>query len=226
MCAAATAPATQPDPNRAGAGIPSRIGRLLCLVRGLIDYGKELAGAIQQRGAVPHAALVTNAFGTHDIAQILAHITRGLHRAAALEARLDRRAASGRDLGTASTPASSAPARRKPGATQPPAQRAALPDDPRLARLPTPKEIVAGVRHRPIGIVIANICRDLGITPGQVDNALWDELVHAIVAHGGNLADFYRSMNHRCLGHSRGGTPPARPAASPQFPASDDTNRP
>jgi hypothetical protein len=61
-------------------------------------------------------------------------------------------------------------------------------EDPRFARLPTEAEIAAEVRGRPVGAVIVDICRDLGITPGQLDRAFWDELSHAIIAYGGNLA--------------------------------------
>ena len=41
--AAASPPTTQPDPQ------PSRAGRLLALVRKLIDYGKELVATIRER---------------------------------------------------------------------------------------------------------------------------------------------------------------------------------
>ena len=43
--------------------------------------------------------------------------------------------------------------------------------EPRIVRLPTPAEITADqVRRRPIGAVLADICRDLGIT---TDHPLW-----------------------------------------------------
>ena len=41
-------PTTEPDPPRAGADMPSRLGRVLNLVRKLIDYGKQLADTLQK----------------------------------------------------------------------------------------------------------------------------------------------------------------------------------
>src|SRR5512147_1643622 len=87
MSAAATNSTHHPAPNPAGADQQGPAGRLLNLVRRLIDYGKELAATFQRRG--PDAELAHN-FGTTDIGQILACITRGLQRAQALEARVVR----------------------------------------------------------------------------------------------------------------------------------------
>jgi hypothetical protein len=85
----AAAPDTPPDPAPAGAEKESRVGRLLALVRKLIDYGRELAATFQARDPATHA----RHFGTSDIALILARITQELHRARALEERLVRNAA-------------------------------------------------------------------------------------------------------------------------------------
>jgi hypothetical protein len=83
-------PASPPDPA-AGAPKESRVGRLLTLVRRLIDYGRDLAASLQQQGA---AAIPRQChFGTTDLALILARITQGLHRAQALEERITRNAA-------------------------------------------------------------------------------------------------------------------------------------
>ena len=78
--------------------MPAAIGRVLNVVRKLIDYGKELAATVQQRAATPGFALFARSFGTADLAVILARITNGLRRAAALEAGLCRRATRGQDL--------------------------------------------------------------------------------------------------------------------------------
>ena len=83
-----SAAATTPEPTTP----PSRSARLLSLVRKLIDYGKELAGTLRQC-APADLRLDAFRFGTSDLALILARITRGLHRATALEARLVRSAA-------------------------------------------------------------------------------------------------------------------------------------
>ena len=60
-----------------------------------------------------------------------------------------------------------------------------------IAGLPTEKEIAAEVRRRPIGAVIADICRDLGIMPYH---PLWTDLSTAILRHGGNLPRLWREI--------------------------------
>src|SRR5271165_5318849 len=150
------APPPDPDPHRANADTPSRLGRVLSLVRKLIDYGKQLVGTVQQRAAAPGFALFARPFGTADLAAILTRITSGLRRAAALEARLCLRAARGRDLTPSPirlpSPRGPRPARQvAPQDAQPEPQPADHAEDPRLARLPTKEEIAAEVRRRPIG---------------------------------------------------------------------------
>jgi len=187
------APSSRPDPHQdrpaAGCDAASRTGRLLGLVRKLIDYGKELAGTLRPHASPANLAIVTRNFGTADIAAILAFITRGLLRAAALEARLISRTA--REEAAAAR--SSAPSRRRPRAAQPAAPRV---DDAesRLARLPAPAHIAAEVRRRPIGAVLADICQDLGIVPSD---PLWQELSSAIIENGGSLATLFRDTFKR-----------------------------
>jgi hypothetical protein len=178
---AAAGPPNRPDPHpdrpAAGADAPSRTGRLLTLVRTLIAYGRHMAAALQQRTSATDLGDITRHFGTIDIGQIVASITRGLLRAAALEARLVSHPIRG--------PAASAtPSPRQPRATQPEDGSAAA-REPRIARLPTPGDIAAEIRRRPAGAVLADICRDLGIVPS---NPLWRELSAAIISYGGNLA--------------------------------------
>ena len=56
-----------PDPHQdrpaTGADAPIRTGRLLGLVRALIDYGRQLAGTLQQRTSATHLADVTRLGG-------------------------------------------------------------------------------------------------------------------------------------------------------------------
>lgn len=168
-------PTDEPDPPAPSRA--SRSARLLNLVRKLIDYGKELATTIRQRAVTdPHD--VSRRFGTADIARIVAMITRGLHRANALEDRIVRRAAH-LDAPTQGISSPHGPRSR------PPATPAAVePTDPTLARMPTPAQIAADVLRRPIGAVIADICRDLGIGPSD---PIWQEVRLAIIDNDGDL---------------------------------------
>ena len=180
---AAVGPSNRPDPHQdrpaTGADTPSRTGRLLTLVRTLINYGRHMAAARQQRTATDLAD-ITRHFGITDIGEIVARITRGLLRAAALEARL----VSHPIREPATLAILTAPSPRQPRAAQPEDGSAAA-GEPRIARLPTPGDIAAEIRRRPASAVLADICRDLGIVPS---NPLWRELSAAIISYGGNLA--------------------------------------
>jgi hypothetical protein len=188
MSAAATAPDPTPQPARWPASTDRRgcLARLLGLVRKLIDHGKQLAAAVGQRSLTDDPVLANCRFGTLDIALILSRITLALHRATALEARLLRSAA--RPDPTPQPPRVSSP--RPPRAPR----EAPAEADPRLARLPTAEQIAAEIRRRPVGAVIADICRDLGI---MADHPLWRELQLAIMLHGGNLARVLNDMFER-----------------------------
>jgi hypothetical protein len=200
---------------------PSRAGRLLGLIRQLIDYGRQLATTLRIN---PHA------FGTSDIALILARITRGLLRAEALEARVIR--------DTARLDADPAPP-HAPSHRSPPARTADRPTDATASReapvpgldpgldpgicLPTSEQIAAEVRRRPIGAVIADICRDLGIMPSH---PLWPELQRLIIRYGGNLANLVKDILNRAFPRHAASGPPAWPAPSPQSPGPSSTGPP
>jgi hypothetical protein len=189
---------------------PTPSDRLLRLVRKLIDYGKQLGAALTQRTA--DLASVTRDFGTKDIALILARIRCGLERANLLEARIIDEAAQ-LDAGAA-RPAAVAP-RAPPATPRPPAPPKQQPD-PTLARLPTSEEIAEEVRQRPIGAVLADICRDLGIVPSH---PLWLELMVLVPEHGGNFPALFEDIWDRVLPqtgrHPPGASPPSlAPAAT------------
>jgi hypothetical protein len=203
MSAAAAIPLV-PDPVAPG-DKPGRFGRLVDLVRKLIDYGKELAATLQQRTTNDLAA-VTLSFGTGDIGLILARITRGLLRAKALEAKVMELTA----RSDAPPKPPRAPAQRAPRAPQPAAAKPAGEVNLRLARLPTPEQIAAEVRRRPVGAVIVDICRDLGITPSH---PLWRELCRAVMLHGGSLVALFKDICDRVPIPGRSvATPTALPA--------------
>jgi hypothetical protein len=195
----------------------SRFGRLLGLVRRLIDYGKELAATLQQRGVTPDLRVTAGAFGTSDIRLILARITLGLLRAKALEARLVQYA----DRPDAAPAARGAPTRRVDPRVKPEdrPRTAAAPAAPRtgaagldLAHLPTPEQIAAEVRRRPIGAVIADICRDLGIA---CDHPLWRELRHAITTERGNYTRLVKEIIQRGARRIAEAWFPSAPTAPP-----------
>jgi hypothetical protein len=214
FCPFMTTAANAPDPTTPppAADRPGSVARLLVLVRKLIDYGKELATTLQRRGVATDRATPTSAFGTSDIRLILARIARGLLRAYALEERLVRRAA--RPDRPPSAPR--APSERKPRAVRPPPPSADEEAQSLLARIPTEEEIAADVRRRPVGVVIADICRDLGIL---ANHPLWRELQLVIIVHGGNLVALVKDMGRRLFQMPAPGrlatAPPGYVAASP-----------
>jgi hypothetical protein len=195
-----------PDPASLGEDRPSRFRRLINVVRKLIDYGKELATTLQRRATTTDLAAVTHPFGTSDIALILARINRGLLRANALEARVVELAA----RPDAPPAPSRALAQRAPRAPRPAAAKPTDAADPRLALLPTPAQIAAEVRRRPIGAVIADICRDLGIMPSH---PLWRDLRLVIIRHGGSVAALFKDICERVLPVAASGRSIATPAA-------------
>ncbi len=190
----------------------SRSANLLGLVHKLIDYGRELAATIRRRAFTDPIA-VRCCFGTADVALILARISRGLHRANALEARLLR------DADRLDATLQGAVSQPRPRASRPAAAPVAGEAGARLTHLPTPEQIAAKVRRQPIGAVIADICRDLGILPSH---PLWRELQIVIIRENGSLANLVKDILDQAFPISATAQPgPARcpPAPLAQFPA-------
>jgi hypothetical protein len=113
--------------------MPARIAALLHTVRIMLGFGRHLADTAKDRSASPDFNPIAACFGTGRLSAILAHLQRGLLRAAALERVLLERAAQGRDIRfteprghATATPA--APA--DPPAGQPAEQSAEAPGDP------------------------------------------------------------------------------------------------
>ena len=160
-----TAPPNTPE--------PTRTARLLGLVRRLITYGKDLTATLQRRPSVETIIATGLHFGVVNVAIILARIARALQLAEALEARLALRA---------DRPE---PARREPTASAPRKPRNPRPKAPpnSSATLPTAEEIAEQLRRRPVYAVLADICRDLGLTQG---NPLWQEVQDLILEFRGS----------------------------------------
>jgi hypothetical protein len=189
---ATAAPTNPPDPppDRAAGNSSTRTGRLLGLVRKLIDYGKHLAGTLQNRPSAETLFSITRNFGTISIAVILARITRGLRIAAALEARLANRP----NRPERAHPVTRAASPRKPCKPRPAAPRPGDNLDLLLARIPTAEEIAAQLRRRPVGAVLVEICGDLGIT---ADHPLWREITQVLIENGGSLAALFKDLFKR-----------------------------
>src|SRR4029077_18768899 len=112
-----------------------------------------------------------------------------------------------------------APSQPRPRAPRPAVAPATAEADPRLARLPTPAPIAAEGRRRPIGSVIADICRDLGIMPSH---PLWRELQLVIIRHGGSLARLVKDILTNALERPA----PPSPAVPLQAPAASGAGPP
>ena len=180
---------------------PTRTAGLLSLVRKLIDYGTFLAATLRQRGLGDYPAIQGRQFGTTNVTLILARIARGLLRAAALEARLQQNATRLDVPPRPRIPRTHPPSPATDPTSDPPTPRHranpryADDDETLLAHPPTPEQIAADIR-RPIGAVLADICRDLGIMPCH---PLWRDLHTAIMFHGGNLAALIKDIFQRRL---------------------------
>jgi hypothetical protein len=182
-------PAPPPDRAAGNAPEPTRTGHLIGFLHRLVDYGKSLARLVQQRTGSPVPASVAGMFGTMNAALILMRIVRGLQLAAALEARL--RAHPLRESVTpmpVRAPSDCAPCPAQP--SRPRVRHVA----PELPDMPTPAEIAEAARHRPIGAVVADICRDLGIVQSH---PLWGEAMMIVTEFGGDLVALVKDIVDR-----------------------------
>ncbi len=189
--------------------IPGRIGAVLHVLAVLIGHARQFVATAAARAAVPEFASAAAVFGTEHLPTILHRMQRGMLRALALRDYLCARAARGRNLRFAWPPRvellphhrpPAGPARR-PRATPLRSRRpdpALLDsDDPDASRLPTPEELAAEVRRRPVGRTIAYICLDLGIVPGLCEGEFWNRVEKTLRRYGGSLGCLYRVRARR-----------------------------
>ncbi|HTI83794.1 MAG TPA: hypothetical protein VL614_25360 [Acetobacteraceae bacterium] len=164
---------------------PSRSGRLLSLVHALVAYGHQLLATLRPgTSTIRHdPAELAHTFGTSDLVVILTRIALAIRRAGFLERKIIR-TADRIDAGPQPEPPPRAPRVARPRGPKRAPER--LPTDTLsvLSRLPNVDQIAASVRRQPIGAVLADLCRDLGITRGH---PLWDQLHDAINEFGGNF---------------------------------------
>lgn len=161
----------------------NRYGRLLGLVRRIIDHGRDLVATLKRQNTPSPSEDVARRFGTFNLALIIARITRGLAIAAGLETRLLR----ARPAQRANPNRPARPARPRPARS--PALSQAEDDAALLRAMPSAEAIAERIRHRAPGAVLVEICRDLGI---HADHPLWPEIRDAIILHDGSLARMVR----------------------------------
>ena len=227
LSTAGLSPRSAPARDRPGKATPAGIAEILAVVSILATYGRHLAKTLDQRAAARGFATIARFFGTATRDTILAHISRGLMRAIALERMLRLRAARGHDLrilaprvaSDRTPPADDAPNSAPEAGSAPPetltsaqaaaAQRSAIGAGERLVRriarnemltldnLPSMEVIVAEVRRSPVGRTIAAICRDLGISPSLCDGAFWNRVFDAIRLYRGSLGSLVLEVKRR-----------------------------
>jgi hypothetical protein len=207
-------PACQPDPDQAPTSAPAP-QRFAGLLRRVIDYGKQLIIAVRLRAACPEFPRLAKPFGTADLQRILARISTAIGRALLLEDGFHRQAGLGRH---AFAPPLRNPSPRKPRAARPDAMPDRNPAPAQPARrtgnplVPTARQLAAELRRRPVGVVLAGICRDLGITP---HHPLWEEVSRCIVACGGSIEELGQDAETRWCSKRWLEIPVARPASIP-----------
>ena len=204
-------PTQDPQPDRPARTMPARIAALLHTVRILLGYGRHLAQTATQRSASPGFNAIAACFGTGRLSAIMAHLQRGLLRAAALEHVLLARAARGRDIRfvarrehvTAPPPTPADPPADGQPVEVPIARklrarpsRPAGWDDPELF-MPTLEELIAQARRRPPGRSLVAICLDLAVVPGFCSGPFWNELFDSIRLCGGSVTTLMQEKVRR-----------------------------
>ncbi len=214
--------ATLPDPpkDRPGKPVPEGIAAILSIVAILAEYGRHPAETIEHRAIWRGFATIAQFFGTASLPVMLANIQRGIMRAAALERMLLRRAARGRDLAflarrvrakreaepaapqaePATTEAAGPQPAEAPPAQQPapgPVRRSLKEEALSLDTLPSMAQFDAEVCRRPIGQSIADICRELGVSPSLCEGMFWDRVFMAIRWYRGSVSNVVVEMRRR-----------------------------
>jgi hypothetical protein len=205
----APGPASPPDPpqDHPATTLPHNISVILHAVGILLNYGRHLIDTVRQRAAAPNFNAIAACFGTANVATILAHLNRGILRAAALERMLIARAATGRDIDfverrtrAPEPPPGPAAEPEQPAATPPvPRKRASRPaawDDPEFF-MPTVQELDRQVRRRPVGRTISDICSDLAVVPAFCHSGFWNQLHEMMHFLGGNLVRLMQEKTAR-----------------------------
>lgn len=179
---------TGPHQDRSGAAVPvpHRVLRLIPLVRWIIELGEYLTTTLQQN-VNPGRDHARYRFLGNPIPTVLARIARGILLARGLEDWLIKRASTGRDLTLARLRLPSLSSTARPGTPRAP-RRTNIIDLP-LDCLPSAEDIADEFRRRPVGAVLVDICRCLGITHGHLPHELSQALTDAVMLFGGSMLD-------------------------------------
>lgn len=188
---------------------PSGPARALPVIGLLLDYGRHLFAAIDQRTPPSTSSRPGEAIGSSTSTVMLARVYRGMLRALALQHVLLARAAPCRGRAVTKRATLGAPEPQ----TDAPAPAAVSFEPARLAprvvsrrigaalvdpeHVPTLAELEAEVSRLPVGRVIAEICCDLGVAPGPGAGRFWSGLFVMLTRHRGNLAGFMRDLRRR-----------------------------
>jgi hypothetical protein len=207
-----THPASPPDPpqDQPGSTVPEHIAFLLHAVGILLGYGRHLLATVRQRATTPTFTTIAASFGTANLATILAHLDRGILRAAALQRFLLARAATGRDINIPSPRTRTDEAQAAPADPQaePPTGPSVTPKAaPRPSRpagwnepkpfMPSPEDLERQVRRRALGRTFVDICQDLGVVPGLCTAPFWNHLFEIMHCLGGSVAALMREKTRR-----------------------------
>ena len=191
--------------------MPQCITAALHVVGVLLGYGRHLLATVRHRAAAPTFPAIAACFGTSNISTILAHLNRGILRAAALERVLLACAANGRDndgvvpaARTAKTPPAPADIQAEPLSAHAARPRQSAPrpshpansDDPELF-MPTPEDLERQVRRRALGRTIGEICLDLAVVPGFCTSSFWNDVFTIMWQYGGNVSALMQQKARR-----------------------------
>src|SRR5215469_13489723 len=190
--------ASPPDPaqDHPAPTAPHNIAVLLHALGILLAYGRHLIDTLRLRATAPGFNAIAACFGTSNLSTILAHLNRGLLRAAALERVLRARAATGRDIEfvqrRAAVPDEHPALPEQPFGPPLPTRTRARPsrpagwNDPELF-MPTLADLEREARRAPVGRTMLKICLDLAVVPGFCHSLFWNELFELITYFGSGV---------------------------------------
>ena len=215
--------AHKPDPAidpraPAIAPAPTRILRLLGVLRALITFGNHLAATLNASPGAETVRNITRRFGAFDIAVILARITRGLQLAQALEAKFAPQA----DRPDPAPRAAASAPRQPRNPRNPITPKPALPQNDAsaiLAALPTAQQIAQQLRVRPVHDVLIDICNDLGICPAD---PLWHDIDRVLMDYNGSFLRLWKDQQKRFSAAIRSLIPPNVRFVWPTLPSVSD----